>query len=147
MPEPLTFFFGSRSGSYTALAFFAAIFALVGGVAARELRRRGSSRRPAVLVGALLFVGPLLLIHLTSTGGFYEADVRDRSLTLRYLIWRGEVEVPLTRILRIEARPAFRGRWRLHLRTTDGAEYDSATATRAVVESASDRVLRLTSSP
>jgi hypothetical protein len=147
MPEPLTFFFGSRSGSYAALAIFAAIFALVGGVAARELRRRGGSRRAAVFLGAALFWGPLLLIHLTSTGGFYEADLRNRSLTLRYLIWPAGADVPLARILRIEARPAFKGRWRLHLETTDGAEYESATSARAVVESASDRVLRLTSSP
>lgn len=147
MPEPLTFFFGSPSGSYAALAIFAAVSALVGGVAARELRRRGGSLPMAALLCAALCLGPLLLIHLTSTGGFYQADVRNSSLALRYLLWPAEIGVPLDRIVHVEARPAFRGRWRLHLRTMDGAEYESATSTRAVAESAGARVLRLTLSP
>jgi hypothetical protein len=146
MPEPLTFVFGSRSGSYAALAFFAAVFALLGGVAAREVRRRAGSYRAAAFLGAALLLGPLLLIHVTSTGGFYEAGVRHQSLELRYLLWPNDTAVPIARILRVEARPAFKGRWRLHLRTTDGTEYESATSTRAVVESAGDRVRSLTSS-
>ena len=147
MSESLTLAFGSRGGSVAALVFFAAVFALVGAAAARELRRRGGTARATVVVGATLVLGPILLIHVSSTGGFYEAHVRDGSLGMRYLLWPVEVDVPRAAIVRADARPAFRGRWRLRLQTTDGTEYESATSTRAVVESAAQRVLSMTPTP
>jgi hypothetical protein len=147
MSESLTLVFGSRDGSVAALLFFAAVFGLVGAAAARELRRRGGTARASVVVGAILILGPVLLIHVSSTGGFYEARVRDGSLRLRYLLWPVVVDVPRAEIIRADARPAFRGRWRLRLQTTDGTEYESATSTRAEVEAAAQRVLRMTPTP
>jgi len=136
----VTFVFGSRSGSYVALALFGTMFALLGGTAAWEIRHRGGSWRTALVVGGALFLGPVALIHVSSTGGFYEAELGSASVAVRYLLWPGATEVPLGSLERIEALPAFKSRWRLHLVTRDGSEYESATSARSVVETAASRL-------
>jgi hypothetical protein len=86
MPDVTVVEFGSRAGSYTALALFGTLFAAIAFGVLREIRRRAPRRRrTARLVAALLLAGPLTLAHATSLSGFYEAEARDGRLVLHYL--------------------------------------------------------------
>ena len=134
----ILFEFGSRSGSYFALALFGTIFAVLGWGIAREIRRH-FPRRPrwrAAIAGVLLFACPVSLIYATSLNGFYEAEVREDQLLLRYLLL-GQVDtMPLADISKVEEAYAFKGRWRLHISRSNGERYESATWGHAAVSKA-----------
>ncbi len=132
--------FGSRGGSYAALAFFAVCFAALGGAVARELHKRGWRHRLALLAGLVLFLGPLALFYGSSANGFYEALVSPAHITLNYLAPFSHERVAWFELARVEARPAFRGRWRLHLVLVSGSELASATWHREALERAAERI-------
>jgi hypothetical protein len=137
--------FGSRSGSFFALALFGTVFGLVGVAAAFGLRQRFREVEPwqAILVGLALFVLPVGLIYSTSLAGFYEAEVRNGQLSLRYLLPQVVTVFPLAEVSEVSAAPAFRGRWRLHIVTVEGHRYESATWYRGPVTDAAIRLLSL----
>jgi hypothetical protein len=130
----MTFAFGSRSGTAVALVLFIGVFGVLGVTAAIALARRVRGASPGV-VGILLFVVPVTLIYVSSLGGFYELELRSDVVVLHYLT-AATVAVPTARVSEVVARPAFRGRWRLQVRETDGQAHDSATWSRAAVDRA-----------
>ncbi len=89
-----------------------------------------------MLVGLPLFLGPLGLVYGSSLGGFYEAHASGPHLVLRYLSPLRTERLAWSDLTRIEAHPAFRGRWRLHLSLASGGELESATANVEAVETA-----------
>jgi branched-subunit amino acid ABC-type transport system permease component len=134
--------FGDRSGSWVAFAFFSAIFLLLAIAVWREIRRRAPElRRVAAAIAVLLFVAPVALIYASSLNGFYEAEIRDGRLVLRYLFPTAS-DLPLADVQSVRAAPAFRGRWRVHIVRADGAEYESAIAQRDAVNEAVERLRR-----
>ena len=136
--------FGSRGGSYFALALFSSLFGLLGWAIARQLRR-GSPELPARaahIVGGLLFAGPVVLIYASSLGGFYEAEVRKEALVLYYL-YPAKVELPLSEISEVWAEPAFKRRWRMYVAHSSGAQYESATWDRESVQLAAKQLRAL----
>lgn len=137
--------FGSRSGSLFALGFFAAVFALLGLVAARRMRQRSRSdrRSPAVIVGLLVFAGPLALVCASSLGGFYEAEIDGGALRLRYLAPGVVDEIALTDIASIATIPWYRGRSILRITDAAGRRYESATGPREAIATEGDRLLEL----
>jgi hypothetical protein len=132
---PLILEFGSRSGSWFALSLFTMIFAILGWGVAREVRRRsyGAARIAGRVLGLALFLGPVLLVYVSSLGGFYEAEVDGPTLRLHYLFPGDVSEIPLSDVS-ARARPWARGRWRLVVTTEAGVEYESATWHRASIE-------------
>lgn len=136
--SPVIFEFGSRSGSYFALALFGSIFAVLGWGIAREIRRRlpKRSRWWANVAGVLLFACPVSLIYASSLNGFYEAEVRGDKLLLRYLLSGQEEAMPLSEISKLDEAYVFKGRWRLHIARSTGERYVSATWGHAPVSKA-----------
>lgn len=132
----LVLFFGSRSGSTCALALFGSLFAMLGAGVSRDWRRRGGAVGPATLLGLTLGLGPVALVYVSSLNGFYEARLSDSAVDLGYLAPLVVSRVPWAEVADAEARPAFRGRWRLHVRLTSSDHLISATSDRAVVEAA-----------
>ena len=135
----LVLHFGSRAGSLVAMLLFGLLFAAVGVVIARrsfERRLRFGSTMAAVA----LFAGPMTLLYSTSLNGFYEALFSPAHLELRYLVPFSTTRIAWSELAWAEARPAFRGRWRLHLVLASGQELVSATWHREPVESAAHRL-------
>lgn len=132
--------FGSRLGSWLALAFFILIFLMLAVACWREMRRRAPRQRQAArAVAGVIFIVPVALIYASSLNGFYEAEIRSDRLILRYL-FPTEYEVPLGDVATVRASPAFKRRWRLYLVTANGVRYESATADRDVVSAAVERL-------
>jgi hypothetical protein len=130
----LTLEFGSRSGSWTALVLFVLLFGVLGWSVARAIRRRSRAGGVAHAVGPFLFIAPLLLVWTSSLGGFYTAETDGRILRLHSLLPGVRAEIMLKDIAVIEARPAHRGRWRMHVVSTTEKRYESATWHRDRVE-------------
>jgi hypothetical protein len=136
---------GSRSGSLFALVLFGTMFAVLGWVTVRELAARSpgpGGRKGAAAAGLLLFAGPVLLVYVTSLGGFYEATTDGGILRLVYLWPVVHADVPFAQVRQVEAVPAFRFRWRLRVDTTSGDRFQSATSRRSQVEAAAARLRR-----
>jgi hypothetical protein len=132
--------FGDRLGSMVALTFFVGLFCVLGFVTWWEVRRRAPrSSILAAVLGTVLFAGPVILIYASSLGGFYRAEFRGDSLVLGYL-YPGAVEMSVAEVQEIRVAPAFRGRWRLQIVRSGGAEYQSATWHRDVVDDAAQRL-------
>lgn len=146
MPDagaPVVIQFGSRAGAYTALALFSTMFGMVACSVWFAMRQRvPAARRARAIVSGLLFLVPLTLVYWTSIGGFREAEVRDGRLILRYLYPWG-TQIPLRDVATVRARWAFKMSWRLHVTTTDGTHYESATTNRDTVEAAAARLRAL----
>jgi hypothetical protein len=140
MPD-LVLHVGSRGGGYAALLFFSVIFATLGGVVAWEYRKqRPGGPGPAVLAGVAVFLGPLMLVYYSSLNGFYEAELSPTHLELRYLPPFSGERVAWSEISRAEARPVYRGSWRVHLVLASGGELESAASNRDSIEAATRRL-------
>jgi hypothetical protein len=129
---------GSRSGATLAALFFLVLFAGLGTTVAGSLRGRGTSTRAAVLAGVLAFAVPMSLLYAGSLGGFYEIEATRDGATLVPLLVVGADRVERGGVARVEARPTFKNRWRVHVVLNSGEELASAqssrdTASRAVV--------------
>lgn len=113
--------FGSRSGSWFALVLFSLIVGVLAWGIAREVRIRSAGQLTTVgrALGLAMFLGLLSLVYGSMVSGFYEAEVNETSIRLRYL-WPG-LETELSRS-GISARmaPAYRDRVRLVLSDTTG---------------------------
>ena len=131
------FEFGSRSGTYFALALFGTMFAVLGWGVAREIRRRFSQRRTlAIAAGLLLFIGPVSMIYASSLSGFYEAELDENELRLLYIIPGCIETIPVSEIAGMEETYAFKSRWRLNVVRSTGQRYESATLGSAPVKRA-----------
>ncbi len=130
--------FGSRAGTWTALALFGLLFAVLGWAVARAIRQRSGPARGTLgrAMGMALFAGPVALIYWTSLGGFYTAFVDGAALRLQSLAPFISTTLPLADILSVTAQPWPRGRWRLVVLTNDETRYESATSSRDVVDRA-----------
>ena len=130
--------FGDRRGSYIALTIFGVLFAVLGAGVWREIRRRMPERpRLAWTAGTVLLAGPVVVIYVSSLAGFYEAEVRNRQLVLRYLHGL-ETHIAFGDIEAVRAAPAFKGRWRLHVQRTGTGEYASAAGSRDQINDAAE---------
>ena len=131
--------FGSRSGSWFALAFFVVIFATLGRAVLHEVRRRSSGRHSTLgrLLGLTVFLGPILLIYASMLSGFYEAEVSGDTIELRYLVPGVVAEVPAT-LATARIAPAYRDRVRLVV-TAGDRQYESTPWRRAEVEASLKR--------
>jgi hypothetical protein len=122
--------FGNRGGSWFALLFFSALFGGLGWMIAREVRVRTNGEHLSLgrLLGALVFVGPVLLVYWSMLSGFYEVEFIGRSLRLHYLLPGVAVDAPLdhssSRII-----PAYRDRVRFVL-STDYGVFESPPSPR-----------------
>ena len=129
--------FGSRSGSALALAMFLVLFGAVGLASARQLARRvpptGMKWRSLVVLACA--AGPAALLYASSLSGFYDVEVSGDQWRLRYLLPSSVVTLAAEDVKAVEAVPAYRGTWTLHIVTPDG-RYQSATADRAAVTQA-----------
>lgn len=135
--------FGSVSGSYVGLAFFAAVFGLVGFAATRAWRRaddpqgrRGGAAAPIAIFS--LYVGLLALVYATTLNGFYTAEIQQGALRLGYLPPWPATTIPLHSVVGASRAPAFKNRWRLRVETASGEIYESATSDRDVVTAAAE---------
>ena len=81
---------------------------------------------------------PRLDLHLFAYG-FYQAEVRNRQLVLRYL-HRAEIGIALADIEAVRVTPAFKGRWRLHVRRAGNGDYESAAGSRDQIHNAAERL-------
>jgi len=140
----MTLEFGSRSGSWFAAVFFAIVFATLGWSVTREIRPRAGATATgfAKAAGFALALGPFGLVWLTSLNGFYTAELDAHVLRLRSLIPLARTSIQLTDIAAVEARPWYRGRWRLHVVTTTGRRFVSATSDRNSVTESTSRLKR-----
>ncbi len=119
---------------------------MVAFVLIRVCQRRLPSRTGTARILALaLFAGPVGLLYTSSLGGFYEASVSDGALRLEYLSPVWHQSLPLSDLVAVEGKPAFKGRWRLHLRTASGQCYESATSSPFAVDLAEQWLLRMRS--
>jgi hypothetical protein len=136
MELPVVLQFGSRAGTYLALALFCSVFLVlsiaIAGGAARAARL---GRRAPRLLGSLVFGALTATLYYSSLSGFYEAELLGDRLVLSYL-HPATVELLLDEISSVRTAPAFKGTWRLYVTNTQGVEYASATARREVVETA-----------
>ena len=134
--------FGSRSGSYVALAFFGLVFAGFGGVVAHMLTRCALRRRTAAGGGVLFGAALLALLYASSLAGFYEVEVRGPEVSLHYLLSLAPEVIPLESISGVRAVAAYRGRWRLELSGAGGRRFESTVASAHDVKRALDALDR-----
>ena len=121
---------GSRSGATVALFFFAALFLVLGWAVSKALRRHGISPMMAGVAGFVLFILPMSMIYSSSLSGFYDIERPWSWVTLKHLVPMVTEALPRSAVLRVEARPAFRGQWRVHVTTVAEVERYSALARR-----------------
>src|SRR5687768_13817306 len=130
--------FGSRAGTLVALALFAVAFGSVGVVAVQRLRpgAAGRDRRGPALVTAAIVTVALAIVYVSSFRGFYEIVVIDDRMRLLYALPVGDVDLARADISAARAVPWYKGQWRLEITTVAGHGYESAAASRQVVEAA-----------
>jgi hypothetical protein len=111
---PLILEFGSRSGSWFALAFFSLVFGILGWAVERDVRRRSDGRAAAFArgLGLAIFLGPVTLVYASMLSGFYEAELSGDVVRLRYLLPGVVSEVPAAST-RARITPAYRDRVRM----------------------------------
>jgi hypothetical protein len=144
MPDSVVLEFGSRSGSWFALAFFTAIFGTLGWGVAREIRLRANAESGmARVLGLALMAGPVALVYASSLSGFYEAEVHGPILRFRYLIPGVAATVLLADVVDVRPIPGVRGRLRLQVTDRNGRAYESATWDRASIAESAGRLRKL----
>ena len=140
--------FGSRSGSWFALALFVAMFGTLGWGVAREIRLRSKTDSGlARVLGLALLVGPVVMVYASSLSGFYEAQVDGSTLRLHYLFPGVVSEVAVADVVMARPIPAIRGRLRLQIVDRSGRQYESATWYRASIAQSAARLKELLPQP
>ena len=129
------FTFGSLSGSWLTLGFFAAMFAGLGWVIARAIRQRTGERAAARVCGGLVFLVPVTLLWMTTVNGFYSVETMPDRLRLTYLSGL-TTELVFSDVALVNEQPWYKGRWRLVIIDGAGRRYESATSDRTVVDRA-----------
>jgi hypothetical protein len=123
---------GSRSGAMLALCFFALVFGGVAWALARALRNRGRSPQAVIWTALAVFGVPVALVYASSLNGFYEVEARASGVTLTHLLPSLRTYVDRAAVTRVDARPAYRGTWRVHIVLTSGEDRISAQTSKAV---------------
>jgi hypothetical protein len=140
--------FGSRSGSWFALALFSAMFGTLGWGVAREIRLRSNANSGiARVLGLALLVGPVVMVYASSLGGFYEAQIDGNMIRLHYLFPRLVSEIALGDVVMTRSIPAIRGRQRLQIIDRAGRQYESATWHRDSIAQSAARLKELLPRP
>jgi hypothetical protein len=131
--------FGSRSGTWVALALFTVVFGALGWAVAKQIKSQfDGSSAVARAVGLAVSAGLLSVTYSSSFGGFYEAEIANQDLQLRYLVT--ESRIPLAEIVSVSATPWYKGRWRLEIATRTSSRYKSATWHREPIEESATRL-------
>lgn len=136
MTDPLTFEFGSRSGSWVAFWFFAAISVVLGLSIARALPAKAGTRR---VIAMLVSCGLLAVFCASTLSGFHEAEVDGEILRLRYLLRGIRYELLMSDVTAVTPVPSYRGSWFLRIELP-GRRFNSATATRVVITESAERL-------
>lgn len=139
MTEESLISLGSQ-GSTFAVVFFGTLFVVLGVAVGLAMHRSGRSRVTSWIVGFFLFLGPFGLVNATSFNGFRTIQLLDDRARLSYAIPGLHDDVPWASISKVEARPAHKLLWRVHVHTDDGDRYESVTLSQ---DSAREAVARL----
>ena len=140
MGPPMVLEFGSRSGSWFSLVFFALVFAVVGWALSRALVRRARDQQKTLarLLGLAIFLGPVTSVYVSMLSGFYRAEVKGSTVSLHYLLPRVTTEIPIAQAA-ARIAPAYKNRARLII-SAGGREFESAPWPR---DSVKDSLARL----
>ena len=133
---------GSRIGAMIALCFFALASGGVAWALARALRNRGRSPQVVLWTALAVFGIPVALVYATSLNGFYEAEARASGLTLTHLLPSLRTYVDRAAVTGVDARPAYRGTWRVHIVLTSGEDRISAQTSKDVATTVADELRR-----
>jgi hypothetical protein len=77
-----------------------------------------------------MFAVPMLLVYSSSLSGFYELRMSRTEAALTYLVPVPTELIGKSVVQHAEARPAFRGQWRVHVALASGEERQSALCDR-----------------
>jgi hypothetical protein len=138
MEEGQALVIASRSGAMLALCFFMLVFGGIAWALVGSLRNRGVSQNVGTLVFLTLFTVPVTLIYASSLHGFYEVEARASGIRLTYLLPALSTYIDRAAVTRVEAQPAARGQWRVHVLMATGEERSSAPASQSVAADVAD---------
>jgi hypothetical protein len=96
------------------------------------------SRRTSVVLGTLVALAIFSTLYFTSLSGFSQLDLRNGTLTFRYMLPERTMVLPFSEVMIVQEEPAFKGRWRLVLTTETNETYESALTSRTDVHRAGD---------
>ena len=123
---------GSRSGAMFALGLFALMFGGAAWALARTMRNRGRSPQAVLWTSLAVFTVPVALVYASSLNGFYAVEARASGVALTHLLPSLRTYVDRAAVTRVDARPAYRGAWRVHIVLTSGEDRISAQTSKAV---------------
>jgi hypothetical protein len=111
---PLVLEFGSRGGSWFALAFFSLICGTLGWAIAREIRKRARGELTTLgrVLGFVLSVALIALVYASMASGFYQLELNGATIQMRYLFPGIVSEIPVAQAT-ARIAPAYRGRVRM----------------------------------
>ena len=132
------FGFGNRNESLFALALFGIILGILALGVSAVLRHPviGAGRRASRAASVLVFGGTMALLYISSLSGFYEAQLKNNVLSLRYFVPLSRAAISWDHVISVQAVPAYKGLWRIRIRTKGGDVYESATWSRSAVQQA-----------
>ena len=133
---------GSRSSAMLALCFFALVFGGVAWALWRAMLNRGRSPKVALWTSIAVVTVPMALVYASSFNGFYEAEARASGVTLTQLLPSLRTYVDRAAVTRVDARPAYRGTWRVHIVLTSGEDRISAQTSKAVATTVAGELSR-----
>ncbi|MBK8185040.1 MAG: hypothetical protein IPK63_19950 [Candidatus Competibacteraceae bacterium] len=102
------------------------MFVLLGWGGAKAISSHGASRGVARGFGLALFSVPLCLLYLSSLSGFYEVRLSSKEVTLKYLLPFATEKFPITDVLGVREKFAFKNSWRVQITTQGEVEHSSA---------------------
>ena len=103
---------------------------------------RPVSRKPSMILGALVGVAVFSLFYFSALSGFMQLDYRHGQLTMRYILPARTVVLPFIEVMNVQEVPEYKGRWRLVLSTDTGGTYESALSWQADVHQAAEWLRR-----
>ncbi|HET9216816.1 MAG TPA: hypothetical protein VFR18_07550 [Terriglobia bacterium] len=132
------FGFGNRSESLFALALFGIILSILALCVSAALQHPviGAGRRASRAASGFVFAGTMALLYISSLSGFYEAQLKNNVLSLRYFVPLSRAAISWDQVISIQAVPAYKGLWRVRIATKGGNIYESATWSRSAIQEA-----------